>query len=77
MPHSVQHIICRLSQPFHYALIVFLMLGVRAEAQPMIEEIWEGRIIEAGGAYRLKLEFTSVDGEICHGLATSINETFF
>lgn len=43
----------------------------------MIEEVWEGRIIEAGGAYRLKLEFTAVDGEICRGLATSINATFY
>ena len=43
----------------------------------MIEEVWEGRIIEAGGAYRLKLEFTAVDGESCRGLATSINATFY
>ncbi|MEY2834603.1 MAG: hypothetical protein RLZZ557_265 [Bacteroidota bacterium] len=39
--------------------------------------MWEGKIMETGGAYAFSMKFTSMESGIIKGLATSTNASFF
>jgi len=40
-------------------------------------QLWEGKIMETGGAYAFSMKFTSMESGVIRGLATSTNASFF
>jgi hypothetical protein len=62
-------------QAWMTAFLVVLFFSVKS--QTVSDQLWEGKIMETGGAYAFSMKFTSMESGVIKGLATSTNASFF
>jgi hypothetical protein len=77
MSNSDQHISNQPMRPHLWMPTLFFILFSSVQAQSRSDQLWEGRIMETGGAYAFSMKFTSMESGVIKGLATSTNASFF
>ena len=59
----------------HIPILLFLSGQIFSQSENA--QLWEGKIMETGGAYAFSMKFTSMESGVIKGLAKSSNASFF